>query len=339
MDYLSLPREWDFWGNPFLFTVTGGDWDCSVTVRSMGPDELDGTSDDWSATLNVWDLTNQGPWKGGDDGMPMAGGAEENGNWNFAGAADAAAVEEPEPPAEPGEEGGDKAGVKVRSWFPETLFVAPSVITDEQGKAQLTIPLADSITEWRMTTLASSKGGQLGSRDDGIVVFQDFFVDIDFPKYLTQNDQITFPVAIYNYLESAQTVSIELTTDDWFDLLGEDKQVVMMEPGEVSVVSFPVRVTKVGWHSLTVYGLGEKEAKDAIKRTVEVKPDGKEIANSYSARFKNDGKSPSTDQVQQVAEFPDNSIDGARFVVVKVLPGLSTHIVEGMESMLQLPGG
>jgi hypothetical protein len=98
-------------------------------------------------------------------------------------------------------------------------------------------------------------------------------------------------------------------------------------------------VTKVGWHSLTVYGLGEKEAKDAIKRTVEVKPDGKEIANSYSARFKNDGKSPSTDQVQQVAEFPDNSIDGARFVVVKVLPGLSTHIVEGMESMLQLPGG
>jgi len=336
-DYLSKPREWDFWGNPFTFTVAGDDWSCSVTMKSRGPDEMENSGDDWSTTFDLYALSGKGQWKGGGGWMEGDG---DFANEPTAGAMDAGAVEE-EPPAEPepGEEGGGKASVKVRSWFPETLFVLPSLITGEDGKASVEFPLADSITEWRMTTLASSMAGHLGSRDDGIVVFQDFFVDIDFPKYLTQNDELKFPVAVYNYLPEQQTVSIEVTEDDWFDLLADPVQELTLEAGEVSVVFFPVKVTKVGWHSLLVYGLGAKEAKDAIKRTVEVKPDGKEIVDTTSARFKNDGKTTSTDQVQLVAEFPDNSIEGARFVVVKILPGLSTHIVEGMESMLQLPGG
>ncbi len=50
-------------------------------------------------------------------------------------------------------------------------------------------------------------------------VFQDFFVDIDLPVNLTQNDEIAFPVAVYNYLKTPQTVKIELQKDGWFELL------------------------------------------------------------------------------------------------------------------------
>jgi hypothetical protein len=340
-DYLGEPRYYDFWQNAYRFTVNGQDsWDCSVELSSNGPDELADTADDWSGSYSLWDLAT-GTWRGGQE-MQMAGGwGDEDGDWAFDanGPPEAPTANEGEPSDKGNDDqGSEKSGVKVRSWFPETLFVQPSLITDDAGKVTIEVPLADSITEWRMTTMANSQAGQLGSRTDGIVVFQDFFVDIDFPKYLTQNDELSFPVAIYNYLPQAQSIDIELMPENWFDLLGEDTKTVNLEAGEVSVVYFPVKVVDVGWHKLTVYGMGDT-LQDAVQRTVQVKPDGKEVVVTESARFDNDGENPSEDKVNVNITFPEDSITGSQTLVVKVLPGLSTHVVEGMESMLKLPGG
>jgi alpha-2-macroglobulin-like protein len=339
-EYLGEPRYYDFWQNAFRFTINGeSSWDCSIVLASNGPDELPDTEDDWNGSFSLWDLAT-GTWRGGQE-MQMAGGwADDDGAFDAnAGPPEAPNAEEGEnEKSNDGDGGSDKSGVKVRSWFPETLFVEPSLITDSDGKITIEVPLADSITEWRMTTMANSQVGQLGSRTDGIVVFQDFFVDIDFPKYLTQNDEISFPVAIYNYLPTEQTIDIELMVEDWFMLLGEDSKSITLEAGEVAVVYFPVRVENVGWHKLTVYGMGDT-LQDAVQRTVQVKPDGKEMVTTESARFDNDGENPSEDKVNVKLNFPDDSIAGSQTIVVKVLPGLSTHVVEGMESMLKLPGG
>ena len=340
--YLEEPRYYDFWQNAFRFTVNGEDsWDCSIQLASNGPDELPETEDDWSGSYSLWDFAT-GTWRGGAEKGLAGGWGDEDGAFDAnAGPPEAPNAEEGEVQATSDDDeggGSDKSSVKVRSWFPETLFVEPSLITDSNGQVTIEVPLADSITEWRMTTMANSQVGQLGSRTDGIVVFQDFFVDIDFPKYLTQNDEISFPVAIYNYLPTEQTIDIELMLEDWFALLGEDSKSVTLEAGEVSVVYFPVKVENVGWHKLTVYGMGDT-LQDAVQRTVQVKPDGKEVVTTESARFDNDGENPSEDKVNVNITFPDDSIAGSQTIVVKVLPGLSTHVVEGMESMLKLPGG
>ena len=339
-DYLEEPRYYDYWGNAYAFQVTEGDWDCTIGLTSLGPDELEGTEDDWSASLDLWALHGE-QWKGGGGGdFAMAGGMEDEGDWDGQAPGPPEANEEPTATSDDDNGGGGgKDDIKVRSWFPETLFFEPSLITDIDGKVSVEIPLADSITEWRMTTMASSRGGHLGSRTDGIVVFQDFFVDIDFPKYLTQNDEITFPIAVYNYLEETQHITVEILPEEWFELLGSVEETLTLGPGEVSVVYFPVKVAKVGWHSLTVYGIGQNEAEDAVKRTVQVMPDGKMIVDTESARFDNDGENVSSDNIDKTVVFPDNSIEGSETIVVKVLPGLSSHVVEGMESMLKLPGG
>ena len=107
--------------------------------------------------------------------------------------------------------------VRIRQYFPETLYFNPAVITDADGNALLRVPLADSITTWRLTCMASSARGRLGSATAGINVFQDFFVDIDFPVALTQHDEVSVPVAVYNYLKTDQAVRLEVTPGDWFD--------------------------------------------------------------------------------------------------------------------------
>ena len=76
---------------------------------------------------------------------------------------------------------GGAPAPRVRRDFPETLFWRPELITDDQGKASLEIPLADSITTWRASIDGISAAGKMGSIEMPITVFQDFFVDIDLP--------------------------------------------------------------------------------------------------------------------------------------------------------------
>ena len=98
----------------------------------------------------------------------------------------------------------------VRSWFPEALYINPEIITDGNGVASITIPMADSITTWRMAMLASTEHGALGTGTSSLKVFQDFFVDLDLPVTLTQGDRVSIPVAVYNYSGERGDVSLKL---------------------------------------------------------------------------------------------------------------------------------
>ena len=55
----------------------------------------------------------------------------------------------------------------MREYFPETLYVNPSLITNGQGKAELALTLADSITTWRVSMSGSTSQGSLGSGSEG----------------------------------------------------------------------------------------------------------------------------------------------------------------------------
>ena len=338
----NVADYFDFWGNPYRITITGEDtWDMQILVASDGPDEKEGTWDDWVAELQIGEVVRQhggGGW--GEDGdFNMAGGMEAGVAMDDEEGARPPNAEDPSDKSDGDEESGDSS-VKVRSWFPETLFVEPSLITEADGTASVTVPLADSITQWRVSTMANSADGKLGSAADGVVVFQDFFVDIDFPKYLTRGDEIAFPIAVYNYLETSQNVEIEVIGDEWFEMAGGNTINLTLGPQEVTGVTFPVTVTKVGWHALTVYGHGSQMS-DAVQRIVEVKPDGKEMLHTAGAKFTGSpepGQSVEDHAVETVV-VPDNSIENSESLVVQIHPGFSSQVVGGMDSMLKLPGG
>src|SRR5262249_13130598 len=117
-----------------------------------------------------------------------------------------------------GGEGGAKP-TRLREFFPETMLWQPALITDDHGRAELPVQFADSITTWRLSASASSRGGALGGVTAPLRVFQDFFVDLDLPIALTQNDEVAFPVAVYNYLKTPQTVRLELQPEPWVELV------------------------------------------------------------------------------------------------------------------------
>jgi hypothetical protein len=219
---------------------------------------------------------------------------------------------------------------RLRQWFPETLYWAPDVQTDDQGHVALEIPMADSITTWRLTALASSQDGRLGFVTHGLRVFQDFFVDIDLPVSLTQGDEISIPVGVFNYLPEAQEVRLEVQQEDWFELLEGGERTLTIGSNDIDVVYFPIRVLRFGQRGFQVTAWGETMS-DAIRREVDVVPDGKEIRLTDSDWLRGDS--------EVELDIPPSAVPGASRVEVKIYPGVLAQVVEGLEKILRLPHG
>ncbi len=219
---------------------------------------------------------------------------------------------------------------RLRQWFPETLYWAPDVQTDDEGYAALEIPMADSITTWRLTALASSQDGRLGFATHGLRVFQDFFVDIDLPVSLTQGDEISIPVGVFNYLPEAQQVRLEVEQESWFELLGQGEQTLTIASNEIEVVYFPIQVLHFGRQGFQVMAWGETMS-DAIRREVDVVPDGKEIRLTESDWLRGD--------CEVELDIPPKAVPGTSRVEVKIYPGVLAQVVEGLEKILRLPHG
>ena len=221
---------------------------------------------------------------------------------------------------------------RIREYFPETMLWQPALITDKNGVADLNVAFADSITTWRLTASASSKGGALGGVTVPLKVFQDFFVDIDLPLNLTQEDEVDFPVVVYNYLDQPQTVKIELKQAPWFKLIDGNglTRTLELKANEVTSVSFRVRADKVGNNPITVMAYGSKKS-DAVRRVVEVVPNGEKVEAVINDRLEK--------SVTHIVNIPDTAIDDASKIVVKMYPGIMAQVVEGLDGMLRMPGG
>jgi hypothetical protein len=220
---------------------------------------------------------------------------------------------------------------RLRQYFPETMYWNPEAITDASGRLSLEIPIADSITTWRLTALASTQDGRIGATTAGIRVFQDFFIDLDLPLALTQGDEISVPVGVFNYLPNDQSVHLVIEEADWFELLDEAEKDMEIAANDISVVYFRIKAEDFGRKALKVTAIGS-QLSDAIQREVTVYPNGKQIPFSFSDRLSPEG-------VSQIVEIPQAAIPGTQKLLVKIYPGVVSQVVEGLDSILRMPFG
>ena len=220
---------------------------------------------------------------------------------------------------------------RLREYFPETLLWQPSIETDKQGRAQLNFKLADNITTWKMLVIGSTADGRIGTAEKDIKAFQPFFVEHDPPRVLTEGDQISLPVVVRNYLSQPQKVDLEIKPESWFSLLGPAQKQTSVAAGDATRETFDLRViasVKDGKQRITARGSNEN---DAIEKPVSVHPDGEE-ASVTAGDVLDDG-------APLELEIPQNLAPNSSRGELKIYPNLLTHVVEGVEAIMQRPHG
>jgi uncharacterized protein YfaS (alpha-2-macroglobulin family) len=222
----------------------------------------------------------------------------------------------------------------VRSYFPEALYINPEILTDGNGEASITIPIADSITTWRMAMLASTQSGALGTSTSSLKVFQDFFVDLDLPVTLTQGDRVSIPVAVYNYAGARGDVSLRLEPADWYSLVNDEAdKSLRVDSGQPGASQFTLEAKRIGKFKLTLSAgmLGSEKREDIVVREIEVVPNGREKTIVFNGHLDT--------EVKHTVAFPASAIPEASKIFVRLYPGPLSQVIEGMDSILRMPGG
>ncbi len=237
-DHGQLPRAYvrDPWGHELVWVVDRvyGKSRFRVTLHSRGPDARKDNEDDLQA----------GPWfvavprlrrnHNCGVGYGMGGGGFGVGAYrarrprvfvssaSVMGAVDRGGMRRfPSDAPEP----------RTRRDFRETLAVFPGLRTHADGNASVRVPLADNLTTWAITALASDRTGRLGGRVARFRTFQPFSVDVHIPPRVTRGDRITARVVIRNELTTSQVVRVVLKPGRWFTVAPQPDFRVQLRPG------------------------------------------------------------------------------------------------------------
>lgn len=221
---------------------------------------------------------------------------------------------------------------RLRKYFPETLVWKPEVMTDKHGGAHIDFTMADNITAWSMSVIASTESGQVGVAQKELRTFQPFFVEHDPPKVLTQGDQISLPVVLRNYSDKPQTLLTELKPEPWFSILSPEQQHVTVAPSADTNVVFTFRANAsvtAGKQSVTARN---NETGDAVERPVRVHPDGQEI--SFTT-----GRVLGGAEADLNLTIPASAIVGSTDAELRIYPNLIAHVLDAMTGISRRPAG
>ena len=191
--------------------------------------------------------------------------------------------------------------------------------------------LADNITTWKMSVIASTEDGRVGTYEKEFISSQPFFVEHDPPRVLTEGDRVSLPVVLRNYLERAQAVEVEMKPEAWFALEGPARRREEVPAGEAARPTFDFRAVasvKDGKQRVTALG---SEASDAVEKPVTVHPDGEERAATGSALISDAGALS--------FNVPADAVRGSVRSELKLYPSLAAHLLEGVEAIMKRPYG
>ncbi len=109
-----------------------------------------------------------------------------------------------------GGDGEPAPPIQVREEFLDTAYWNAALVTDSEGKAQVTISLPDNVTTWQLDTRGVTSDTKVG-QDSGLVVStKDLLVRPVTPRFLVVGDHVVLAAVVHNNTAEELQVDVSL---------------------------------------------------------------------------------------------------------------------------------
>jgi len=99
--------------------------------------------------------------------------------------------------------------IRLRTDFNPLAVFAPQVVTDDQGKATVTVKLPDNLTRYRVMVAAVDRSGkQFGSGEANLTARLPLMVRPSAPRFLNFGDQFELPVVLQNQTDQPLVANV-----------------------------------------------------------------------------------------------------------------------------------
>ncbi|GAA5509961.1 tetratricopeptide repeat protein [Novipirellula caenicola] len=169
-------------------------------------------------------------------------------------------------------------------WLPsmahaETAFWDPSVVTDEHGRATITMTMPAKSTSWRLAAKGIDQGTLAGESTADVITKRDLFGVLKTPLAFTEGDKAKLPIEIHHADGGKRSVVVLLKTTFGDPATADSKSVlqtktISIEGEGIQRLAMPVEIepaSKVTFE-LTVRSDGEPD--DVTSEVVVVRPFG-----------------------------------------------------------------
>lgn len=232
----------------------------------------------------------------------------------------------------------DKAGaalrdepLKIRRRFLDTAYWNPTIITDGQGRANVSFEWPDNLTTWRATARAITVDTLCGQSQNTVISQQDMLVRLELPRFLVQGDSCCLVAAVHNYTGKAQRVKVRLTAPG-LRVRDRLERTVSVAAAGSQRVDWAVSAPKAGSFKITVKAEGEKVG-DAIELILPVKAHGERITTADNKALAGSGAA------KTIINLRKDSISESTNLQIRLAPSLAAAILGSLDYLAGYPYG
>ncbi len=109
--------------------------------------------------------------------------------------------------------GGGDEGSFIRQDFPDTAYWNPSLITNAEGRGQVTLTLPDSLTTWQVDVRGLTMDTKVGQAQTQIVSTKPLLIRPVTPRFLVSGDHVLMAAVVNNNTPNRLNVSVNLQSE------------------------------------------------------------------------------------------------------------------------------
>ncbi len=228
---------------------------------------------------------------------------------------------------------------QVRKDFPDAIFWAPDVVTDQSGHATVQVQYPDALTTWRLTARAVTADTLVGAAIGRSRVTKDLILRVVAPRFLAEGDTAHLPLIVHNYLPADKTISLTATSSGLTPIAGPDSEANASQHATIKVptsgearLDWRFKADAVGTATVTGSATADSD-RDAVELSFPVLPYGlkRELGTAGSL----------TGAGEQSTELtlPDAANPAARTLRIALAPSLAGPLFGALDYLTSYPYG
>ncbi|MCY2965728.1 MAG: tetratricopeptide repeat protein, partial [Planctomycetota bacterium] len=150
----------------------------------------------------------------------------------------------------------------------ETAYWNPTILTDNDGKAKLTLRLPDQSTAWTLLAQGITRDSQAGQAEAEVVTRKELFAEIRLPLGFTVGDKADVPVEVHHPVAITEQIEVKFKAV-FGEKTTEYKRMITADKPGITEIAFPLDIGAGESAEITVT-LAAGERQDRVERSVPV---------------------------------------------------------------------
>jgi uncharacterized protein YfaS (alpha-2-macroglobulin family) len=109
--------------------------------------------------------------------------------------------------------GGEPGIITVRENFKDTAAFEAHVVTDKNGRAEVTVTLPENLTTWVADVRAVTEDSRVGQASHELLTTKPLFIQLQTPRFFVVGDEVQVGALIHNNTDKPMNVTAELNAE------------------------------------------------------------------------------------------------------------------------------